>query len=95
MEYRFPLFKPFGIKLNGALFTDIGNIWFLKKEADPLAPEKVFNFSRLGKDIAVGVGLGLRVDFNFFVVRLDYSYKVKDPSPAPANACHIKTNGSV
>ena len=78
--------KLFGLKIDGALFSDIGNIWFLKKEADINAPEEVFNFSRLGKDIAVGVGMGFRIDFSFFVVRLDYSYKAKDPSPSPTNA---------
>ena len=83
IEYRFPLFKPFGLNIDGALFSDIGNLWFLKKEADLTTPEEVLNFSRLGKDIAVGVGVGFRIDFNFFVVRLDYSYKAKDPSPDP------------
>jgi len=82
-EYRFPITKIAGIRLNGALFTDIGNIWFLKSAASPSHPEEVFSFSRLGKDIAVGVGAGLRVDFGFFVVRLDYAYKAKDPSPRP------------
>ncbi len=85
IEFRFPAFVFSGIKFNGALFTDIGNIWFLKKAADPSAPEEVFSFSRLGKDLAVGIGTGLRVDFSFFVIRLDYSYKAKDPNPSPAN----------
>ena len=85
-ELRFPAFEVGGVKVNGAVFTDIGNIWFLKKEAAPLNPEEVFSFSRLTKDLAVGVGTGLRVDFSFFVIRLDYSYKAKDPSPSPANA---------
>ncbi len=83
IEYRFPLGKPFGVKVNGALFSDIGNVWFMKK-APGRPDEEVFNISRLGKDIAIGAGLGLRVDFNFFVIRFDYSYKVKDPSPADA-----------
>lgn len=83
-EYRFPIGVPFGIKVNGAVFTDIGNVWFMKKAAG--LPEEVFKFSRLGKDLAVGAGAGLRIDLNFFVIRFDYSYKVKDPSPAPANA---------
>lgn len=83
-EYRFPVGTPFGIKVNGALFTDIGNVWFMKKEAGP--PESVFKLSRLGKDIAIGAGAGLRVDLNFFVIRFDYSYKVKDPSPDAVNA---------
>ena len=86
IEYRFPLFKLLGVNIEGAVFTDFGNIWFLKKEANPLVPESVFNFGRLGKDIAVGIGTGFRIDFSFFVVRLDYSYKAKDPSPSPANS---------
>lgn len=83
-EFRFPIGRPLGIKINGALFTDIGNVWLLKKNAG--LPEEVFNFNRLGKDIAIGAGAGLRIDFNFFVIRLDYSYKVKDPSPSVENA---------
>ncbi|MCY7309394.1 MAG: outer membrane protein assembly factor, partial [Chitinophagaceae bacterium] len=83
IEYRFPLFKPFGINIDGALFTDIGNIWFLKEKADTAGSKEVFNLGRLGEDLAVGIGMGFRIDFSFFVVRLDYSYKAKDPSPNP------------
>ncbi len=83
IELRFPLFKFSGVTVNGALFTDIGNIWYMKKEAG--LAEEVFNFSRLGKDLAVGVGFGTRIDFNFFIIRLDYSYKAKDPSPSVVN----------
>jgi outer membrane protein insertion porin family len=84
-EYRFPIGRPFGVNLNGAVFTDIGNVWFMKKATDR-PPEEVFKLSRLGKDIAVGAGAGLRVDLSFFVIRFDYSYKVKDPSPDPSHA---------
>lgn len=84
VEYRFPIANLSGVLLNGALFTDIGNIWFLKKKAGD--PEEVFNFNRLGKDLAVDIGFGLRIDFSFFVIRFDYAYKVKDPSPDPAHA---------
>lgn len=83
-EYRFPIAKIWGFWFNGALFTDVGNIWFLKSAAGN--PEEVFSFSRLGKDLAIGTGFGFRIDFNFFVVRLDYAYKAKNPSPAPADA---------
>ena len=84
IEYRFPAFTLSGVKVDAALFTDIGNVWFLKKVTGRPYQE-VFNFNRLGKDLAVGVGLGFRVDFSFFVIRLDYSYKAKDPSPSVAN----------
>lgn len=84
IEYRRLLFKISDIAINGALFTDIGNVWYLKKEAG--SEEEVFKLSRLGKDIAIGAGAGLRVDLGFLVIRLDYAYKVKDPSPSPDNA---------
>jgi len=80
IEYRFPFFNLSGVGVEGAIFTDIGNVWFLKKEAG--APEEVFNISRLGKDIAIGTGFGFRVDLSFFVIRLDYSFKAKNPSPS-------------
>jgi outer membrane protein assembly factor BamA len=83
-EYRFPIGKPLGIKVDGAFFTDIGNVWLLKNKAGP--PEEVFHFNRFVNDLAIGAGAGLRVDFGFFVIRLDYSYKVKDPSPSLDNA---------
>ena len=83
-EYRFPLANVGGVKIESVLFTDIGNVWLLKKSAGP--PEQVFNIGRLGKDLAVGVGTGLRLDFSFFLIRVDYAYKMKDPSPDPTHA---------
>jgi len=80
-EFRFPLGKPLGVKLDGALFTDIGNIWFIKKALGRKA-EEIFDISRLGKDLAVGAGIGFRIDFNFFVIRFDIAHKIKDPSPS-------------
>lgn len=83
IEYRIPIAKPAGIPVNGALFTDVGNVWLLKKNAG--LHDEIFNFSRLGTDLAIGSGAGLRIDFGFFVIRFDYAYKVKDPSPSPEN----------
>jgi outer membrane protein assembly factor BamA len=83
-EFRFPILKILGIPINGALFTDVGNVWFLKGAAG--APEQVFDISHLGRDIAIGAGAGVRVNFGFLIIRLDYAYKVKDPSPSPENA---------
>lgn len=87
LEFRFPWFTIAGMRVNGALFTDVGNIWYLKK-APGRMPEEIFNIKRLGKDLAVGVGTGLRLDFTYFVIRLDYSIKAKDPSPSPANRAY-------
>lgn len=79
-EYRFPLFRPFKIPVDGALFTDMGNVWLLKSSAG--TPEQVFQLDKLGRDLAIGAGGGIRINFGFFVLRLDYAYKVKDPSPS-------------
>lgn len=80
IEYRFKIANISGVDLNGALFTDIGNVWYVKKKAG--SPDEVFSFNRLFTDLAVGTGFGLRIDPGFFIVRLDYSYKAKDPSPS-------------
>ncbi len=80
IEWRFPAFVLSGIKVNGALFTDVGNLWYLKK--GNATDKEVFKFSKLFNDLAVGVGGGLRVDFGYLILRLDYSYKAKDPTPS-------------
>ena len=85
-EFRFPVFNFSGVLFNMALFTDVGNIWLLKRDAG--LPEEVFHFNRLLTDLAVGVGIGARIDFNFFVVRLDYAYKARDPSPSTRYAAY-------
>ncbi|GAB3414174.1 BamA/TamA family outer membrane protein [Niabella aquatica] len=86
IEYRVPLFNIASIPVNSAFFTDIGNVWLLKKTAG--SPEERFKLSRLGEDLAIGSGAGIRADFGFFVIRLDYAYKVKDPNPSPNNAAY-------
>ncbi len=89
VEYRFFLTNLFGFPLEGAFFTDIGNVWFLRDNPDfpdknipgldPKADQ--FRLRHLWRDIAVGVGYGLRWDFSFLKARFDFGYKAKDPSP--------------
>jgi outer membrane protein assembly factor BamA len=85
-EYRIFLANYKGIGVNTALFTDVGNVWFLRENKD--FPEGNFpnSFGKLWKDLGIGVGTGLRLDFGFLKVRIDYAYKVKDPTPATAAA---------
>jgi hypothetical protein len=78
LEYRYPLFSIGGVKFNGAVFTDIGNIWNIRKEES--LPDAEFSIGRLGKDIAIAMGTGLRMDFNFVVIRVDFGLKLKDPA---------------
>lgn len=88
IEYRFNLTTIAGIKVNSALFTDIGSIW--SKESDPLTGAEIqeasFKLSRLYKDIAVGGGTSIRLDFDFFLIRLDWAYKLKNPVFADKNS---------
>lgn len=82
-EYRFYITAISGIILNGAVFTDVGNVWFLRKNPD--FPDGEFRLNKLWKDIAIGTGTGLRVDFGFLKLRFDYGYKVKNPTPDASN----------
>lgn len=75
-ELRFNMFG----KLNGAIFTDIGNIWNVFDNVED--PDFTFNGLKSFRDLAVGTGYGFRYDFNFFVVRLDIGFKTYNPGRA-------------
>lgn len=72
-EYRFKLIDF----LEGALFTDAGNIWLL--EEDPNKPGAGFSDQWLS-ELAVGTGIGARLNFDFFIIRFDLGLQTKDPS---------------
>jgi outer membrane protein assembly factor BamA len=78
-EYRFYITTVSGVILNGTFFTDVGNVWFWRKNPD--FPDGEFRLNKLWKDIAIGTGTGLRVDFSFLKLRFEYAYKVKNPTP--------------
>jgi len=84
LEYRFFLFELFGFKVNSALFTDAGNVWF--NAPNPEFPGGEFKFSNFFRDLGVDVGTGARVDLGFFLIRLDYGLKVHNPTPESYNA---------
>ncbi|TGE28515.1 translocation and assembly module lipoprotein TamL [Hymenobacter metallicola] len=79
VEYRFPIYSF----INGALFTDFGNVWTLQEE-DARREGAVFRFNRFYRQLAVGSGIGIRFDFTFLILRLDVATKVYDPT-APGN----------
>ena len=74
MEYRFPFYAF----INGALFTDIGNIWTLSNNES--FPNGQFHFNTFYRQIALDGGFGLRFDFSFFLVRLDWAVVLCDPA---------------
>ncbi|UOG72770.1 BamA/TamA family outer membrane protein [Hymenobacter tibetensis] len=73
VEYRFPLFGF----INGALFTDFGNVWTLRPDNRDGAR---FNVNSFYREFAMGSGFGLRFDFSFLILRLDVATKVYDPT---------------
>lgn len=79
-EYRFAMIKLFSgaVSLNGAIFTDMGNIWLARK--DDKLPGANFDFKNLYQDIAVSSGAGVRLDLGgFLVVRFDWAFPLKKP----------------
>ncbi|MFA8300767.1 MAG: hypothetical protein ACEPOV_11430 [Hyphomicrobiales bacterium] len=73
-EYRFPIYSF----LNGAIFTDVGNIWLLKPSAS--YPGGYFKFDTFFEEMGWDTGMGFRFDFKFFIIRLDGALRLRDPA---------------
>ena len=74
MEYRFPMFW----KVDGALFTDVGNVWTIDQvEEGGITQLRLEDFAR---SIAANWGFGLRMNLGFIILRLDMGIKLYDPS---------------
>ena len=74
IEYRFGLIG----KLDGAIFTDIGNIWNVYDNTND--PKRTFNGLKDLNEIAIGSGIGLRYNLGYFVLRLDMGLKAYNPA---------------
>ena len=83
-EYRFNMFRFFGFWMRGAVFTDIGNIWF-RNDLDGTLPLADLTLNRFYKDLAVASGVGARLDFSYFLLRFDLGFPLKDPRFGPQN----------
>lgn len=77
-EFRFKLFWI----LEGALFVDAGNIWYLQSDE---FEGGLFRKDEFYKEFAVGSGFGTRINLSFFVFRLDLGVKLRDPSLREGN----------
>ncbi|WP_215224055.1 translocation and assembly module lipoprotein TamL [Echinicola shivajiensis] len=66
LEYRFKIFT----KLNGAVWSDAGNIWLL--EEDPNRPFSGINWDNVFQESYLTSGIGLRIDLKFLLLRADY-----------------------
>lgn len=72
IEYRVPFTEMY----EGAIFTDVGNIWSLKDNGF----NDQFKFGDFIKQMGVGSGFGLRVNVAYITLRVDLAYKIYDPN---------------
>lgn len=72
-EHRFPLIKIF----EGALFTDIGNIW--DRTDWGLGGKAALPFGQILRGFAIDAGLGLRANISIITLRLDFAVPLYDP----------------
>ncbi|OYU94783.1 MAG: hypothetical protein CFE21_13920 [Bacteroidetes bacterium B1(2017)] len=79
IEYRFNILNHF---IEGALFTDVGNIWRIKDDG---RRDAVFNFNTFYKQLAVGTGVGVRLNLDFLILRLDAAFPIFDPRRSEGN----------
>ncbi|MEY2830110.1 MAG: hypothetical protein RIQ33_1968 [Bacteroidota bacterium] len=74
LEYRFHLWWY----LNGAVFSDIGNVWLMK--ADKLRPNANFDIHKFYQQFAVDAGIGIRFDYkSYFLLRFDVGFPMVQP----------------
>lgn len=102
LEYRFEIFSLFGIRYEGAIFLDGGNVYTLKEDPGRPLSQILWNarYNEKGvktgdnflKYIALGTGFGLRLDFSYFIFRLDLGLRLRNPYPILA---YDEYNGSV
>lgn len=78
-EHRFPIIKIF----EGALFTDIGNIW--DRSDWGLAGKPALSASELIHGFAIDAGVGLRANISIITLRLDFAVPLYDPGYRPGH----------
>ena len=74
LEYRFKMFGNF----NGAIFTDIGNIWNVLDDTEE--ESRSFKGFKDLDELAIGSGVGVRYDSGLFIFRLDMGLKTYNPA---------------
>jgi len=72
-EYRFTISGM----LKGALFTDLGNVWLLKKDDD--FQNGHFRFKDFYNELYWDAGFGVRFDIDILIVRLDLGLPLYNP----------------
>ncbi len=73
IEYRFRISDL----LEGALFSDVGNIWNYNQDDNRPGGKISSDFY---KQLSVSGGFGLRLDFTFLILRLDLGIPLRNPA---------------
>ena len=73
IEYRFKIIG----KLDGAIFTDIGNIWNVFDDTKDY--KRTFDGFKDLNELAIGSGFGMRYNLGYFILRLDTGFKTYNP----------------
>jgi outer membrane protein assembly factor BamA len=76
LESRFPIVSI----LEGALFSDIGNVWLFN--ASEQYRDGEIKWNSLPSELAVGVGFGLRINVSIATLRVDFAIPLYDPGYA-------------
>ena len=79
IEQRFPIISIF----EGALFTDIGNVWCYSDWG--LGPQHKIDTRAIFKNIALDAGVGIRANISVITLRLDFAIPLYDPNYSPGN----------
>lgn len=82
IEYRYDIARiiPNALTLRGAIFADIGNIWYMRNtKKDGTVDSAQFKFKNLWPQLGISAGTGLRLDFNYLVLRFDFGFRFKRP----------------
>jgi len=90
-EFRFDIVQLFAgfIKMNGAIFTDAGNIWLARKSSSYAGGN--LDITTFGQDVAADFGAGARFDIaTFITLRFDLAFPVKKPYVYTNNGWVIK-----
>lgn len=82
IEYRL----PFNDMYEGAVFTDMGNIWNIKNTGF----DDQFKFNKFISQMGIGSGFGLRINVAYITLRLDLAYKIYDPNKPDAERWRFK-----
>lgn len=74
VEFRFPVW----LRLNSAVFFDLGNVWYLRNY-EGVDPAAVFHAKNFVKQLGFNTGVGLRLDVDYVIIRVDLGIQLYNP----------------